>query len=104
MTRRAAGGDDAGGNAGGGQEKCGEMELCGLGTGIEIAPSGWWWNRAMEMFLTTKQWRKRFRKAGDPHVTEIAMETDHGYNDHRIALQAAVLNWLQSFGIVQGQS
>ncbi len=43
------------------------------------------------------------RKAGDPHVTEVAMETDHGYNDHRIALQVAVLNWLQSFGIVQGK-
>jgi pimeloyl-ACP methyl ester carboxylesterase len=43
------------------------------------------------------------RKAGNPHVTEIAMETDHGYNDHRIALQVAVLNWLQSFGIVQGK-
>jgi pimeloyl-ACP methyl ester carboxylesterase len=43
------------------------------------------------------------RKAGDPHVTEVAMETDHGYNDHRIALQVAVLNWLQNFGIVQGK-
>jgi uncharacterized protein len=43
------------------------------------------------------------RKAGDPHVTEVAMETDHGYNDHRIALQAAVLNWLQSLGIAQGK-
>ena len=43
------------------------------------------------------------RKAGDPHVTEVAMETDHGYNDHRIALQVAVLNWLQSVGIVQGK-
>jgi uncharacterized protein len=43
------------------------------------------------------------RKAGDPHVTEVAMETDHGYNDHRIALQIAVLNWLQSLGIVQGK-
>jgi pimeloyl-ACP methyl ester carboxylesterase len=43
------------------------------------------------------------RKAGDAHVTEVAMETDHGYNDHRIALQVAVLNWLQSFGIVQGK-
>jgi pimeloyl-ACP methyl ester carboxylesterase len=42
------------------------------------------------------------RKAGNPRVTEVAMETDHGYNDHRIALQVAVLDWLQSFGIVQG--
>jgi uncharacterized protein len=39
------------------------------------------------------------RKAGDPQVTEVAMETDHGYNDHRLALQAAVLDWLQGFGV-----
>jgi len=51
-----------------------------------------------------KAMAEALRKAGDPHVTEIAMETDHGYNDHRIALQVAVLSWLQSFGIVQGQS
>jgi hypothetical protein len=24
------------------------------------------------------------------------METDHGYADHRIALQTAVLNWLDT--------
>jgi len=51
-----------------------------------------------------KAMAEALRRAGDPHVTEIAMETDHGYNDHRIALQVAVLSWLQSFGIVQGQS
>jgi uncharacterized protein len=36
------------------------------------------------------------QKAGDTHATEIHMETDHGYADHRIALQTAVLNWLDS--------
>jgi pimeloyl-ACP methyl ester carboxylesterase len=36
------------------------------------------------------------QKAGDTRATEIHMETDHGYNDHRIALQTAVLKWLQS--------
>jgi len=36
------------------------------------------------------------QKAGDTRATEIHMETDHGYNDHRIALQIAVLQWLQS--------
>jgi pimeloyl-ACP methyl ester carboxylesterase len=36
------------------------------------------------------------RKAGDTRVTEVHMETDHVYSDHRIALQAAVLHWLQS--------
>ena len=43
------------------------------------------------------------RKAGDAHVTEIAMETDHTYDDHRIALQVAVLNWLQSLGVAPGK-
>jgi len=38
------------------------------------------------------------RKAGDTRVTEVHMETDHVYSDHRIALQAAVLHWLQSLG------
>ncbi len=38
------------------------------------------------------------RKAGDTRVTEVHMETDHVYSDHRIALQAAVLHWLQGLG------
>lgn len=36
----------------------------------------------------------RLRKAGDTHVTEIHMHADHPFSDHRIALQAAVVNWL----------
>jgi len=36
------------------------------------------------------------RKAGDGHVTEKLMDTDHVFSDHRIALQAAVIEWLQS--------
>jgi uncharacterized protein len=36
------------------------------------------------------------QKAGDTHAAEIHMDTDHGYNDHRIALQTAVLNWLET--------
>lgn len=34
------------------------------------------------------------RKAGGKAVTEFHFPTDHGYNDHRIALQTAVLDWL----------
>jgi uncharacterized protein len=30
------------------------------------------------------------------HLTVQTMDTDHGFNDHRIALQAAVLRWLAS--------
>ena len=30
------------------------------------------------------------------HVTAEVMDTDHGFNDHRIALQAAVVRWLTS--------
>jgi pimeloyl-ACP methyl ester carboxylesterase len=29
-----------------------------------------------------------------PHLSSIQLDTDHGFNDHRIALQAAVLRWL----------
>ncbi len=36
------------------------------------------------------------RKTGNPKVTEKFIETDHSYSDHRIALQVAVLDWLQS--------
>jgi pimeloyl-ACP methyl ester carboxylesterase len=50
-----------------------------------------------------KAMAETLRKAGDAHVTEIAMETDHTYDDHRIALQVAVLNWLQSLGVAQGK-
>jgi uncharacterized protein len=46
-----------------------------------------------------KAMAESLRQAGDTHVTEISMETDHGYADHRIALQAALLGWLQTLGI-----
>ncbi|MGB7847465.1 MAG: alpha/beta fold hydrolase [Candidatus Acidiferrum sp.] len=36
------------------------------------------------------------RKAGDSRVIEKFIETDHAFSDHRIALQIAVLEWLQS--------
>jgi pimeloyl-ACP methyl ester carboxylesterase len=39
---------------------------------------------------------ERLRKAGDAHVSEIHMHTDHSFSDHRIAMQAAILNWLES--------
>jgi pimeloyl-ACP methyl ester carboxylesterase len=29
-----------------------------------------------------------------PHLASIQLDTDHAFNDHRIALQAAVLHWL----------
>lgn len=34
------------------------------------------------------------RKSGSTHVTEQHFATDHSYSDQRIAMQAAVLNWL----------
>jgi uncharacterized protein len=34
------------------------------------------------------------RKAGNTKVTETHMATDHPFSDHRIALQAEVVNWL----------
>ncbi len=36
------------------------------------------------------------RKAGNMKVTEQHMHTDHTFSDHRIALQAAIVNWLES--------
>jgi dipeptidyl aminopeptidase/acylaminoacyl peptidase len=36
------------------------------------------------------------RKAGDSQVVERFIETDHTFSDHRIALQIAILEWLQS--------
>lgn len=36
------------------------------------------------------------RKAGDANVKLVHMSTDHGYSDHRIALETAVIEWLES--------
>ncbi len=36
------------------------------------------------------------RKAGNTQVTEEHMATDHVFSDHRIALQTAVITWLQT--------
>jgi pimeloyl-ACP methyl ester carboxylesterase len=36
------------------------------------------------------------RKAGDAKVSLVHMATDHGYSDHRIALETAVIEWLES--------
>jgi acetyl esterase/lipase len=37
------------------------------------------------------------RKAGPADLTTREMDTDHGFNDHRIALEKAVLDWLEGF-------
>jgi len=36
------------------------------------------------------------RRAGNLQVTEKYTETDHSFSDHRIALQVAILDWLQT--------
>jgi uncharacterized protein len=36
------------------------------------------------------------RKAGNAKVTEQHMHTDHPFSDHRIAMQAAIVNWLEA--------
>jgi uncharacterized protein len=36
------------------------------------------------------------RKAGNPNVSESEMQTDHSYADHRIALQVAIIKWLEN--------
>jgi pimeloyl-ACP methyl ester carboxylesterase len=39
------------------------------------------------------------KKAGAANVTAIHMPTDHGYSNHRIALEIAVLTWLASLPV-----
>lgn len=34
------------------------------------------------------------KKAGSTRITMLHVATDHAYSDHRIALEAAILNWL----------
>ncbi|HTT33900.1 MAG TPA: alpha/beta fold hydrolase [Methylomirabilota bacterium] len=36
------------------------------------------------------------QKAGNSRVKEVYMETDHSYLDHRVALQVAILQWLEA--------
>ena len=36
------------------------------------------------------------RKAGNTKVTEQHMHTDHPFSDHRIAMQVAIVNWLDT--------
>jgi uncharacterized protein len=43
-----------------------------------------------------KVFAEAMRKTGAAQLTETYFETDHSYADHRIALQTAILNWLQS--------
>ena len=38
----------------------------------------------------------RLRKGGDARITEVQMHTDHLFSDHRIAMQAAIVNWMES--------
>jgi uncharacterized protein len=40
------------------------------------------------------------RSAGNDRVSAIEMDTDHSFSDHRIALCAAVVSWLQKLGPV----
>jgi pimeloyl-ACP methyl ester carboxylesterase len=43
-----------------------------------------------------KGMKEAVQKAGNTRVTEAYPGTDHSYSDHRIALQVAVLQWLDS--------
>jgi len=43
-----------------------------------------------------KEMKEALQKAGNTRVTEAYLETDHSYSDHRIALQVAVLEWLDT--------
>ncbi len=43
-----------------------------------------------------KDMKVALQKAGNTRVMETYVETDHSFSDHRIALQVAVLEWLQT--------
>jgi pimeloyl-ACP methyl ester carboxylesterase len=42
---------------------------------------------------------RALRETGNTRVTETALETDHTFSDHRIAMQAAILAWLASLPV-----
>ena len=44
----------------------------------------------------SKDMKAALQKMGNTRVMEIYVETDHPFSDHRIAMQVAVLEWLQS--------
>ncbi len=44
------------------------------------------------------------KAAGDADVTEQHMETDHSYSDHRIALESAVVRWLERHQAIAGKT
>jgi hypothetical protein len=42
------------------------------------------------------QLAEQLKAAGDKDVGEIHMTTDHPFSDHRIALESAVVEWLEA--------
>jgi pimeloyl-ACP methyl ester carboxylesterase len=44
----------------------------------------------------SKDMKTALQKAGNTRVTETYVDTDHSFSDRRIALQVAVLEWLQT--------
>jgi pimeloyl-ACP methyl ester carboxylesterase len=44
---------------------------------------------------SSREMAAALRKTGNTRLTEEHMATDHGYSDHRIALQSVVVEWLQ---------
>jgi pimeloyl-ACP methyl ester carboxylesterase len=53
--------------------------------------------------LDNQAMAEALRKAGSTQVTEKYTETDHTFSDHRIALQVAVLEWLNSLPAPMGK-
>ncbi|WP_310496107.1 alpha/beta fold hydrolase, partial [Sandarakinorhabdus sp.] len=47
--------------------------------------------------LTNRRLAESFRASGNTQVGLVIMPTDHGFNDHRIALISASLDWLDQF-------
>ena len=43
---------------------------------------------------------RAFEAAGNPHITDVTLESDHVFSDRRIALAQTLLNWLDSLEIL----
>ena len=52
---------------------------------------------------SSREMAAALRKTGNTRVTEEHMPTDHGYSDHRIALQSVVVEWLQGLTAGSGK-
>jgi len=52
--------------------------------------------KALRIFVSSPSDVAAERARGNRHVTTVHFATDHSYSDKRIALESAVIRWLQA--------